>query len=479
MNHKFVFERKEQSKTFSTRELVAKNLIAILFGLALLPSGGCDQISSKSQDGQGVGESAIDSNTDQTKDRLGKRAESSVSQKEGRGNMPIPESPETSLSQSSFEQNQSNANGSKERANVPEKERSNSLIEKKGTDKKKPITSNSKGVEILPIIQDFEKNNEIIRDEMRALNSQTQGYTEKVNTILVVALILTSAVLLAGIMGIYFLTRRQEKGREVKGRSFSSQSRDGVNFKKIDHRVEMPSNQTERVLAVDNQEMEEGVSETVTGESNLPKSIKQEPREDPLPDAGLNTRDVDEHIAQIVDALKTFDEERLQPTLTAINKIDQETSQKIIEIFDTLNIFRTNLDAREAEIDRWKKGYDSAVFMKFVSRFARVDQAISEDLVAHESGKRSINAATLEGIQELLSDALDECGVERFSPSVGDDYKTAFGIDENFSPAPTKDSEKFYKIEKVIEPGYLIRGNDNGNDICIRKAKVSVFVKEN
>jgi len=168
---------------------------------------------------------------------------------------------------------------------------------------------------------------------------------------------------------------------------------------------------------------------------------------------------------------------RIEEILTTLDTTTKGTHQQIASIFEILEIFRTNLETREAEIRRWKEGYDNAVFKKFISRFIRVDQAITEELIAHETGKRLANKTTLESLQELLLDALENCDVERFSPIIGEDFKKAFGVDENFTPIPTKNPEEIYKIAKVISPGYLLKGNEK--NICIYAPKIAVFIKEN
>ena len=75
----------------------------------------------------------------------------------------------------------------------------------------------------------------------------------------------------------------------------------------------------------------------------------------------------------------------------------------------------------------------------------------------------------------MFEDALDECGVEKFSPSVGEDYRKAFGVtDDPEIAAPVDDADKDYAIAEVLAEGYRVR---NGGDVVVA-AKVKIFKRQ-
>jgi len=148
------------------------------------------------------------------------------------------------------------------------------------------------------------------------------------------------------------------------------------------------------------------------------------------------------------------------------------THQGVAELSETFMTMQQALDEREREIQRLKRGYDSEIFRKFVSRFIRVDQAV-EDF--QRSG--SANEIGLEQIRRLLEDAFAECNVECFRPEISDDYRKAFGVADNPKSVKSNQPEEDFKIAEVLESGYLIRSGKNREIIV--PAKVRIFRFQN
>lgn len=150
-------------------------------------------------------------------------------------------------------------------------------------------------------------------------------------------------------------------------------------------------------------------------------------------------------------------------------RMTSENSDKLAHMLDTFTTLRTALDEKDDEIRRFKKGYDAEIFRRFLSRFIRVDQA-TRDFIA--VGK--VSDDQLRHLQRLLEDAFDECGIESFQPTVGDDYRTAPGIADNPKATPSKNPADAFKIAEVIEVGYRLR-NGKGYEI-IKPARVKIFL---
>lgn len=148
-----------------------------------------------------------------------------------------------------------------------------------------------------------------------------------------------------------------------------------------------------------------------------------------------------------------------------------ENSDKVANMVETFMTLQGVLDEREAEIRRFKKGYDAEVFRKFLHRFIRADQSIDDFIKTGETGPES-----LVQIKRLFEDAFDECGVEIFQPIVGDDYRTAIGIADNPRADRTERPEDAFKIAEVLEAGYRLRSGE-GYEVIV-PARVKIFLLE-
>jgi hypothetical protein len=155
-------------------------------------------------------------------------------------------------------------------------------------------------------------------------------------------------------------------------------------------------------------------------------------------------------------------------TIEYTNNQSEERSKDLMGAFLGL---QTAINERDAEIKRLKEGYDNKVFKNFLLRFVRVDLVLSEYLSEEGANKKS-----LEDVKEILDDALDECDVEIFEPSVGGVLQETEGVaDQPKVIVPESPNDEF-KIVEVIEPGYRMRLPDDSFEY-IKKSKVSVYGK--
>ncbi len=165
----------------------------------------------------------------------------------------------------------------------------------------------------------------------------------------------------------------------------------------------------------------------------------------------------------------------LSRSLAASNELvvqqSHDTNRDVASLSETFMTMQQALDTREREIQRLKRGYDADVFRKFVSRFIRVDQAV-EDF--QRSG--SLDANSLDQIRRLLEDAFAECNVERFQPTVGDDYREAFGVADQPKMIESEHPDDSFKIARVLESGYLIRSADSCEVVI--PAKVTIYMHQ-
>ncbi|BDQ33402.1 nucleotide exchange factor GrpE [Pseudodesulfovibrio portus] len=158
-----------------------------------------------------------------------------------------------------------------------------------------------------------------------------------------------------------------------------------------------------------------------------------------------------------------------------VNATYESTHEKVSDIRQSYQIFQGSLAEKDNEISTLKKGYEANVFNKFILRFIDIHANIAVELkqLEEESEAKDI----LQDMLELLEDALEECGVEPFSPPLGNDFTETFGVSERCVVIETEYLEKHQQIANVLAPGYLL--NTPGGKECLRPSRVEVFkIKE-
>ena len=139
------------------------------------------------------------------------------------------------------------------------------------------------------------------------------------------------------------------------------------------------------------------------------------------------------------------------------------TMSSMIETYMQLQLA---LDSKDAEIKRLKTGYDAEIFRKFISRFTRIDQTIDDFILEHGE------TADLLQLRHLFEDALDECGISKFSPAIGANYRSAKGVADSPKALLTDDPSKEFLITEVIEAGYQLDNGQENNVIIPSKVKI-------
>lgn len=138
---------------------------------------------------------------------------------------------------------------------------------------------------------------------------------------------------------------------------------------------------------------------------------------------------------------------------------------KIGEMFLTL---QKALDEKDAELRKYKKGYDAEIYKRFLNRFIRTHQALEDVLENAAQSKDDFLQ-----IKKLLEDALEECGVEAFSPEIGGSFRLESGVADNPKTVATSDASLEHKIASVISRGYKLKAG-SGEEV-ITPAKVAIY----
>lgn len=129
----------------------------------------------------------------------------------------------------------------------------------------------------------------------------------------------------------------------------------------------------------------------------------------------------------------------------------------------------TKPDSPVAVEDQNRDRFDESNLVSFV----RLHKDISDEIDFLEDS--SEESDSLRGILDLLTQALNDCGVEQFSPSIGESYRTAHGVAPNPKLIKTSDDDQAWKIAKVIRPGFCI---ESPRQCCIAEAVVAVYKYE-
>jgi len=161
--------------------------------------------------------------------------------------------------------------------------------------------------------------------------------------------------------------------------------------------------------------------------------------------------------------------------LTQLNDLNQRSAQstsELIALSESTHTLQAALTQRDHEISRLRQGYDSELFRRFVLRFLRTRVAV-DDFLHH--GETTPN--TLNQISRLLDDALEECGVVRFRPEVGEDFRLAKGVADEPHVIESLDADADFKIVEVIEDGYRFAQATNSKVLIPAKVTISLARK--
>jgi len=153
--------------------------------------------------------------------------------------------------------------------------------------------------------------------------------------------------------------------------------------------------------------------------------------------------------------------------LQVVGAESKSNSEKISAMTETYMELQDVLDQKDKEIKRLKTGYDAVIFKRFVRRFARIEQSIDDFIFEDGETEQLIM------LRRLFEDAFDECGVCKFSPEIGEDYRRANGVSDNPKSKKTDNAEDEFKISEVLEAGYKLGAG--ADEEVIIPAKVRIF----
>ena len=183
---------------------------------------------------------------------------------------------------------------------------------------------------------------------------------------------------------------------------------------------------------------------------------------------------VPEKWGRSIDALALATRDMQASSSSGLNKVLHQSNHQSAQADALMKSFLTlqsALDTRDKEIARLKDGYDAFIFKRFLNRFIRVDRALLE--IVNETPNDG-NAKVMRYLNRLMEDALDECGVERFLPEIGSDFREARkSVGDEPRILNTERIDLDFTVASVDSAGYVIRGEENLQVIV--PAKVSIY----
>lgn len=157
-----------------------------------------------------------------------------------------------------------------------------------------------------------------------------------------------------------------------------------------------------------------------------------------------------------------------QETLVKVYQSTEEKGDALIENFLRM---QGMLDNRDKEIERLKKGYDTQIFKRFLVKFIHVYRDLCE---MEKEFSDPENQNNYQYLKRLMWDALEECGVEEYTPEIGTDYRGAGSrIADHPKTTETKNADQAFKIAEIESDGYIVEGEEE--TVVIVPARVSVF----
>jgi len=146
-------------------------------------------------------------------------------------------------------------------------------------------------------------------------------------------------------------------------------------------------------------------------------------------------------------------------------------SKKLSELGEILDTVYRSLDEKDREIKRYKQGYDTQIYKRFVRKFILITVSLKELLHKDELSK-----ADLETIHFRLEDALEDCGIEIRDVEVGSDYRELGDlVEDNPQSCPADDAGQHFKVAELIRSAYVIVTGDSHHVII--PAKVKIFTQ--
>lgn len=166
---------------------------------------------------------------------------------------------------------------------------------------------------------------------------------------------------------------------------------------------------------------------------------------------------------------------KLKQTVTFNQDVNRNISQKFDQLIESFSVIQTELNVKDKEIDRLKRGYDLQLLKKFLLKVIKIE-GICEVMMADQSLSEETKNE-VDFIYGSLGDILEDAGIKKYSIEKGISTKSSeFGIPPSSSWIKifTKDQEKFFTVQDTIKEGYFI---DSEIKEVLKYPQIEVFIE--
>ena len=175
-------------------------------------------------------------------------------------------------------------------------------------------------------------------------------------------------------------------------------------------------------------------------------------------------------IGELIESWKIH-HSKSQISLAKVQQSSEDQSKKSNDLLESFLTLQDALNSRDEEIARLKKGYDAKIFKRFLLRFIRVDRSLREMEEEFDNQKHRKNYKFL---SRIMQDALEESGVEQFTPEIGSDYRDAGPqIADDPTVLHIDDESQDFRIAEVESVGYILEGE--GEMEVVVPSNVTIF----
>jgi len=183
---------------------------------------------------------------------------------------------------------------------------------------------------------------------------------------------------------------------------------------------------------------------------------------------------VPEDLLDALDKMHAADKEAvnsLQLLSQNISDSKESTSDSISDLRKTFLSLRDLVKQRDAQIEKLQGGYDVVLLRRFLERILLVEDAILRTLTEFPGSTEALDI-----VHKSLQNALEECDIEPFEPSIGDKYSS-------LGPFVAADPAKVTIVSEDQVPGTIARVDKVGSRArigdekwaAIRRAEVAVY----
>lgn len=163
----------------------------------------------------------------------------------------------------------------------------------------------------------------------------------------------------------------------------------------------------------------------------------------------------------------------VQQTQSVLKEIEIQSKghgEGIDKMMDTFLTLNNKIDEKDAEIKRYKEGYDTENIKASLAGYIKVRDRIKSYV---DNEKTSLQ--DLDKLLIIVESAIDNLGASEIEIEIGDKFfdDKYVGLIDNPEVIETDDLEKDGTIASVVRKGYEIKGQERNT--TIRNAKVTIY----